>query len=123
MLDCVATRFSKGSSRPRDQTHCRQTLYRLSHLGSPGCTATREYPLTTPALTPSLIAARESPPTCSNEDPAWPKINKILKKKSNLNCIISGLEFGNITAYTLESVSKKTEQTTENSSLAYSKDH
>ena len=44
VLEWVAISFSRGSSQPRDQTqgsnpglpHCRQTLYRLSHQGSPG---------------------------------------------------------------------------------------
>ena len=38
-LEWVAVSFSRGSSRPRDQTwvflYCRQTLYRLNHQGSP----------------------------------------------------------------------------------------
>ena len=39
ILEWVAISFSKGSSQPRDRTqglrHCRQTLYCLSHQGSP----------------------------------------------------------------------------------------
>ena len=39
ILEWVAVSFSRGSSRPRDWTqishHCRQTLYPLSHQGSP----------------------------------------------------------------------------------------
>ena len=39
ILEWVALSFSRRSSRPRDWTlvllHCRQTLYRLSHQGSP----------------------------------------------------------------------------------------
>ena len=39
VLEWVAISFSRGSSWPRDQTpgllHCRQTLYPLSHQGSP----------------------------------------------------------------------------------------
>ena len=38
-LEWIAISFSSRSSRPRDRTqvypHCRQTLYRLSHQGSP----------------------------------------------------------------------------------------
>ena len=37
-LEWIAISFSKRSSQPRDQTqvpHCRQTLYHLSHQGSP----------------------------------------------------------------------------------------
>ena len=45
VLEWVAISFSRGSSRPRDPTqgsnpglpHCRQTLYHLSHQGSPNC--------------------------------------------------------------------------------------
>ena len=34
ILEWVATSFSRGSSRPRDQTrHCRQILYHLNHQG------------------------------------------------------------------------------------------
>ena len=39
ILEWVAISFSRGSSRPRDQTpgllHCRQILYRLNYKGSP----------------------------------------------------------------------------------------
>ena len=39
LLEWVAISFSRGSSWPRNRTlvswHCRQTLYRLSHQGSP----------------------------------------------------------------------------------------
>ena len=40
VLEWIAISFSRGSSWPRDRTrpclpHCRQTLYHLSHLGSP----------------------------------------------------------------------------------------
>ena len=39
ILEWVAIPFSRGSSRPRDQTwgllHCRQILYHLSHKGKP----------------------------------------------------------------------------------------
>ena len=35
ILEWVAFPFSRGSSQPRDQTHCRRILYQLSHQGSP----------------------------------------------------------------------------------------
>ena len=39
ILEWVAISFSRGSSRPKDRTwvypYCRQTLYHLSHQGSP----------------------------------------------------------------------------------------
>ena len=35
ILEWVAFHFSRGSSQPRNQTHCRQILYQLSHKGSP----------------------------------------------------------------------------------------
>ena len=36
VLEWVTISFSRGSSQPRDRTHCRQALYHLSHQESPG---------------------------------------------------------------------------------------
>ena len=35
ILEWVAMPSSRGSSQPRDQTHCKWILYRMSHQGSP----------------------------------------------------------------------------------------
>ena len=105
ILEWVAFPFSRGSSRPRDQTqvsqHCRWILYQLSHQGSPRLLEWVACPfqgnLTNPGIEPGSAASQaDSLPAEPQEKPkntrvAYPFASRSSQPRNRTRvCCIAG---------------------------------